>query len=140
MLRECHAAPTYMLAAVGVLATGACSGSTKADAATQDNAALAAPIATPATAACGGTDAPEVRRAIEPAYARAEAGIQRGDPEALWALYADDAIYMWDNQRQRRRSSRSVSGAFARTPCRRSTARTSPVRGDAVLPCGDVMA
>lgn len=56
---------TYMLAAVGVLATGACSGSTQADAATQDNAALAAPIATPATAACGGTDAPEVRRAIE---------------------------------------------------------------------------
>jgi ketosteroid isomerase-like protein len=91
---------TYLLAAVGALAAAACSGSTKADtAAARDSATPAGATAAPAAGRCGATDVTEVRQAIEAAYARADAGLRRGDPEPLWALYAEDAIYMWDNQR-----------------------------------------
>ena len=88
--------PTYILAAVGVLAATACSGATKADtAAARDSATPAA-----AAAPCGATDVADVRRAIDSTMAHAGAELRRtGNMESLWALYADDAIFMWDNER-----------------------------------------
>jgi ketosteroid isomerase-like protein len=85
----------YVLVVAGVLADAACSGSTRAD------TAAARDSATPAAAAsCGATDAINVRRTIDSTMAHAGAELRRtGDMEILWALYADDTIFMWDNQR-----------------------------------------
>jgi ketosteroid isomerase-like protein len=45
-------------------------------------------------------DVAAVRRAIDSTMAHAGAELRRtGDMETLWALYADDAIFLWDNQR-----------------------------------------
>lgn len=41
---------------------------------------------------------PDVRRVIDSTMFQAGERLRRGDFEALWDLYADDAIYMWDNQ------------------------------------------
>jgi ketosteroid isomerase-like protein len=90
-MHPCASLPALVLA----LAAQACSGATNARTAAATDGTTGDSAAKP----CGATDVAAVRRAIEAAYAGADEALRRGDPEALWALYAEDALYMWDNQR-----------------------------------------
>ena len=131
--------PTYLLATVGVLAATACSGSTKAETAAEPPAAVAGVALTDALAAapCGATDVAAVRRAIDSTMAHAGAELRRtGDMESLWALYADDAIFLWDNQRmwrgkaEARREARTALGDLSFTDLEETVVD--------VIACGDL--
>ena len=91
---------TYLLVAVAMFATTSCSGETKAGTAAAEDSATPATTTAPSAAPCVTSEATDVRRAIDSTMAHAGAELRRtGDMESLWALYADDAIFMWDNQR-----------------------------------------
>jgi ketosteroid isomerase-like protein len=84
-----------LVAVIALIAAAACSRSDEADLRILAERSAAASGAS----ACGVTNAAVVRRAIDSTIAHADESLRRGDSASLWNLYADDAIFMWDNQR-----------------------------------------
>ena len=112
-----------LVAVVGLLAVPACASTPRTD------------PATPVTP-CGATDVADVRRAIDSTLAHADERLRRGDSQSLWDLYADDALFMWDNQKtwrgkqEAQREAAKVLGDLLFTDHKQTT--------EDLLVCGDL--